>query len=101
MRIEKNKMQLKCQELEKNVKRKENQIQKVSKENTELVSIDEANIDCVLTPHQREENQLLEESRDRNKKELMNEWTTSHKELELAHAQINKLQLQKSVSQLL
>ena len=101
MRIEKNKMQMKCEELERNVKRRDGKFQKVSKENTKLVSIDQENIDCVLTPHQREENQQLEESRDRNKKELMNEWTTSHKELELAHAQINKLQLQKSVSQLL
>lgn len=41
MRIEKNKMQIKCQELEANVKRRDSKIQKVSKENTKLVSIDQ------------------------------------------------------------
>lgn len=41
---------------------------------------------------------MLEESRERTKREQFSEWTSNRGELERAHAQINKLQQQKSVN---
>ncbi|XP_019851877.1 PREDICTED: CAP-Gly domain-containing linker protein 1-like isoform X2 [Amphimedon queenslandica] len=80
LNIVRNKVMVQNDELQAALKRKEKKIQALSKENIKLKS----------------ENQLLEESKERSQKELVNEWTTSHKDLDRAHAQINRLQQQKN-----